>query len=154
MAKKQPVKKKAAAKTSTKAKTAKKPLKQPATKKKANQSKRGKNNVDLECFLSTACIQHKQLPDQCDELKTLRAFRDGYMSATSEGKLLVENYYRIGPGLVRAIEQDSNKAATYRYIYACIQKACAKIVLLENADARNIYTKMVRHLSKKYASQG
>ncbi len=152
MAKKKSNNKKASVKKLTKAKPAKKPIKKAAAKKKTNKPKKGNDTVDLECFLSTACIQHKRLPDQCEELQVLRTFRDKYMRSSPLGNQLVEDYYRLGPGLVAAIETDGNKASTYRYIYGCIKKACAKIVSLENAEAQNIYTRMVKRLTKKYST--
>jgi hypothetical protein len=91
------------------------------------------------------------LPDQCEELTVLRKFRDDYMRDSPKGNQLVKDYYRIGPQLVKSIEKDKNKASTYRYIYTCIKKACAKIAMHENESAQTVYTKMVKRLSKKYS---
>jgi len=150
MAKAKSKSKKTSAKKVTKAKPAKKVLKKAATKKKATKPKKGKDTVDLECFLTTACIRHKQLPDECEELQLLRGFRDNYMRSSAPGARMVEEYYQFGPKLVSAIELDKKKASTYAYIYDCIQKACDKIRLTENEGAQKIYTRMVHQLSKKY----
>jgi len=152
MAKKKAISKKAQVKKSKAAKPAKKVIKKVASKKKPVKRKKGDDTVDLECFLSTACIRHKHLPDQCEELQMLRKFRDDFMKASPLGRQLIEEYYSIGPKLVKAIEQDSNKADTYRYIYSCIKNACIKIRLMENESAQDVYTKMVKQLGKKYAS--
>jgi hypothetical protein len=152
MAKKKSISKKAPIKKSKTTKPAKKVIKKATSKKKPAKPKKGNDTVDLECFLSTACIQHKHLPDQCEELQVLRKFRDEYMRASPLGQQLVKEYYSLGPGLVKAIELDSNKANTYRYIYSCIKNACAKIRLQKNESAQEVYTKMVKRLSKKYTS--
>lgn len=150
MAKAKPKSKKASPKKVTTAKPAKKTVKKATPKKKASKHKKGTDTVDLECFLTTACIQHKHLPDHCEELQLLRGFRDHYMRSSVPGSRLVDDYYKLGPKLVSAIEQDKNKASTYRYIYVCIQKACDNIRHLKNEAAREVYTKMVHQLSKKY----
>lgn len=155
MAKAKSKSKKASVKKVTKAQAVKKalkktPAKKPAAKKKGTQAKRGKDTVDLECFLTTACIRHKHLPDHCEELQLLRSFRDHYMRSSATGIRLVNDYYLLGPQLVSAIEKDKEKASTYRYIYGCIQKACDKILRNKNQGAQNVYTKMVHQLSKKY----
>lgn len=55
------------------------------------------------CFLTTACVRSKNLPDNCDELETLRAFRDSFMMFTTQGRSEVKAYYKIAPALVEAI---------------------------------------------------
>jgi len=59
------------------------------------------------CFLTTACVTAQGLPDNCLELETLRAFRDGYVARQPGGKALIKEYYRIAPGIVAAIEARS-----------------------------------------------
>ncbi|MCU0360161.1 MAG: hypothetical protein MUF75_05490 [Bacteroidia bacterium] len=126
------------------------PVKKKTVKKKATKSKRGNDSVDLECFLSTACIQHKQLPDNCTELQLLRKFRDDFMKPSPTGEALVNHYYKIGPELVKAIEKDKNKKRTYAFIFSCIQNACEKIRLQQNSKAQMVYVKMVKRLMHKY----
>lgn len=55
------------------------------------------------CFLTTACVQAKNLSDDCDELETLRVFRDSFMMSTEQGRTEVEYYYGIAPAIVNAI---------------------------------------------------
>ncbi len=133
-----------------KAKPTKRVAKKQSQKKKNGKSPKGNDKVDLECFLSTACIQYKKLPDDCRQLELLRKFRDEHMKASAKGNHLVQEYYKLGPLLVKAIESDKNKKNTYRYIYSCILSACNKIVLQENTKAQMVYVKMVRHLISKY----
>lgn len=44
------------------------------------------------CFLTTACCEFMNLPDDCEELQTMRKFRDDYLSKTEEGKNLIKFY--------------------------------------------------------------
>lgn len=148
--KKTPAKEKKSGKTKVLKKSTKKVPKKSAPKKKKGAGKKGKEKIDLECFLSTACIQHKGLPDTCKELQLLRNFRDHYMRKSVRGNELVMEYYTLGPSLVKSIERDAKKTSIYRYIFECIEKACTKIVNEEKEAAQKIYTKMVNRLSKKY----
>ena len=57
------------------------------------------------CFLTTACCQHKGLADGCDELQTLRAFRDSYMRPREDLRGLVQEYCRVAPDIVDAVNR-------------------------------------------------
>lgn len=69
------------------------------------------------CYLTTACVQHMQLADDCEELQQLRFLRDNYMSRTKAGRELVKKYYSNGPAVVKAINACSNSASIYEYMY-------------------------------------
>lgn len=53
------------------------------------------------------------LPDDCDELKTLRSFRDSYMLATPERLALVKQYYAQAPAIVATLDAKADKSAIY-----------------------------------------
>ncbi len=69
------------------------------------------------CFLTTACIEFKGLPDHCVELTELRAFRDGPMQRMREGRRLIRDYYRMAPDIVAAIERQPNRAEILGDLY-------------------------------------
>lgn len=100
------------------------------------------------CFLTTACCQHKGLPDDCYELTTLRSFRDTYLLKTEEGQKLVEEYYRIAPSIVDDILASANKEDILESIY---NEICKIIVLVEAkrfAQAIEAYRAMVVNVQK------
>ena len=69
-----------------------------------------KNTSDEEnCFITTACVKHYNLDDNCYQLRTLRNFRDTYLLKSLKNKQLVEEYYSIAPRLVRQLKTDKNK---------------------------------------------
>lgn len=80
------------------------------------------------CFLTTACCQHRGLPDDCYELTTLRNFRDTHLMKTEEGRSLVEEYYKIAPAIVDGIMASANSAEILENIYGEI---CRVLVLIE-----------------------
>ncbi len=56
------------------------------------------------CFFTTAAVGTLGLSDDCWELRTLRAFRDGPLSRTAEGLALTARYYAEAPRLVAGID--------------------------------------------------
>ncbi len=62
-----------------------------------------------DCFLTTACVKYYGLKDDCYQLQTLRKFRDGYLSGSSQNRILVHQYYSIAPRLVKLLEVDKDK---------------------------------------------
>ena len=74
-------------------------------------------DVDEDCFLTSACVFYKGLPDNCSELQILRNFRDGYMANSAYGKSLINDYYEVGPKTVQAIYNHPQKAEIFEFIY-------------------------------------
>ena len=71
-----------------------------------------------ECFLSTACMISRGLPDDCVELQTLRHFRDGYLCGeVSDGPALIRGYYAIAPGVVRGINALDDSTRIWDHVY-------------------------------------
>jgi hypothetical protein len=57
------------------------------------------------------------LPDDCDELQTLRKWRDQFSKDSSEFKLLKDEYYKFAPIIVKKIDEDENKVGIYNCLY-------------------------------------
>ena len=105
------------------------------------------------CFITTAVCEAEGLPDDCAELTAFRAFRDGYLRACPDGEALIEEYYRIAPGIVSCIDVCSDRAAKYAAIRDKWLSPCYRDLLagrLEPCKAR--YVDMVRSLEKEYLS--
>ena len=51
-----------------------------------NASSGSKDNDNGGCYLTTACVAARGLPDTCIELQTLRAFRDGVLARQPGGR--------------------------------------------------------------------
>lgn len=102
------------------------------------------------CYLTTACIQAKNLPDDCEELTLLRQFRDNYLVKKKSGSELIDLYYQYSPMIVRTIEEDEDKDLIYRYIYTVIRKCVDAIKKGELEDTYKIYCEMVVKLKKKF----
>lgn len=103
------------------------------------------------CFLTTACVTHRGLADNCTELNTLRKLRQEHMRTNKEGKAMLQVYDRLGPALVNAICAADNKEEILEYMY---QKMILPAVdLVKNnkpADAISYYKIFTQALSERY----
>jgi hypothetical protein len=61
--------------------------------------------VGGSCFITTAVCRKLNLPDDCEQLTTLRNFRDTYMKYSPEREELVAQYYREAPAIVEKLDK-------------------------------------------------
>lgn len=101
---------------------------------------------DNNCFITTACVKYYGLGDNCYQLKTLRKFRDEYLSKSSENSLLVDQYYSVAPRLVIQMESDRNKGSLYKTVFEKINAACSAIESKRFEEAKSIYKEAVFYL--------
>lgn len=60
------------------------------------------------CFISTAVCQSQNLPDDCDELTTLRYFRDNQLLNDEKTTHLVYEYYEKSPKLIHKLDNNND----------------------------------------------
>lgn len=72
------------------------------------------------CFLTSACCEFKGKPDDCDELETLREFRDTYLKAKKYGEEIIRIYYEDAPAIVQQINSNPKREEIYEAIYCRI----------------------------------
>lgn len=106
------------------------------------------------CFLTSACVEAKGLPDDCHELSILRSFRDGYLSSLPGGREEVAEYYSIAPQIVAAIKDRANAPAIFNSIYEKLVRPCVEMIERgENKSAHKLYRDSVRQLQNQYLAQ-
>lgn len=109
---------------------------------------------DYDCFLTTACVNERNLPDNCYELETLRKLRDYHMLQNREGKHLVEEYKNIGPQLIRIINDCENRSDIYNYIYSHLIVPSLRLIEAgRNAEAVQYYREFVGGMKERYLSE-
>ena len=110
------------------------------------------NPSDSRCYLTTACIRAKNLPDNCKELMTLRSFRDIYLKSFEDGRYDVQYYYQIAPSIVSAIDNRPNADQIYLDIYDKLITPCVKMIAEGNfAEAHRLYKDTALALKKEFA---
>lgn len=103
------------------------------------------------CYLTSACVSSKGLPDDCYELETLRHYRDNWLKKTSEGLLVIAEYYAIAPKIVEEIDKKDNKEAIYDDIYENMVIPCVKYIEEEKfQEALELYRNMTLKLRTEY----
>lgn len=92
------------------------------------------------CYLTTACVIAKDLPDDCAELQTLRTFRDEYLNSTEGGRQDIEQYYRCAPKLVKTLDKLPDSKQVYDRIYAELVIPCVEFIKdRKYEEAYNLY---------------
>jgi hypothetical protein len=102
------------------------------------------------CFITTACVEAKGLPDDCYELETLRAFRDGYIRAMPNGEALIAEYYEIAPKIVARIKAQPNAQEILSGLYEEVVKSVKSIEANNYEQALQNYSAIVLKLREKY----
>lgn len=102
------------------------------------------------CFITTACIISKGLPDDCEELEVLRDFRDNYLINREHGRELFNFYYTHSPSIVSGINSQPDAPEIYESLYTVIQNCVGYIRRDELEKAFRIYVQMVLMLREKY----
>lgn len=106
------------------------------------------------CFLTSACVEAKGLPDDCEELQTLRKFRDEYLAKQECGSCEIKHYYQVAPAIVDAINKLPNKAEIWDQIYTRLILCCVEWIQTgENEKAYNTYKRAVIELKEKYIKE-
>lgn len=70
----------------------------------------------------------KGLPDDCDKLQTLRAFRDGYLSEREGGCKEIERYYSVAPIIVAEINRLPDAERIWEQVYADLVVPCEQMI--------------------------
>lgn len=108
---------------------------------------------DSRCYLTTACIRAKNLPDNCTELMTLRVYRDTYLQSFEEGICDIQHYYEIAPSIVLAIDAQPNAEQIYAGIYDNLIIPCVKLIADGNfKQAHQLYKDAALALKKDFVT--
>ncbi|MBU2616237.1 MAG: hypothetical protein KKC19_03980 [Nanoarchaeota archaeon] len=103
------------------------------------------------CYITTACVGAKDLPDDCLELQTLRNFRDGYLANQLEGSSLIQAYYSSAPNIVKAINREPNAQDIFAEIFdRDIATAVRMILEGNNEGALKHYMDTVMRMRNRF----
>ena len=106
------------------------------------------------CYLTTACIKAKNLPDDCVELQTLRNFRDNYVAKTPGGTADIEHYYATAPEIVNRINTLKNAKDFWKEIYEKLVLVCTDLInKSEFEEAYSLYKSYSLKLEKEFLNQ-
>jgi hypothetical protein len=104
-----------------------------------------------KCFITTAVCRARGLGDDCDELATLRHYRDTVLSRTEAGRADIHRYYDLAPAIVARIDSELDASLVYARIYTDeILPAIDAIRGGRHAQAHAIYRAMFERLRARY----
>jgi hypothetical protein len=110
----------------------------------SNASASEAENEGGGCYITTAVCTLLGLGDDCEELQTLRSFRDTYMQETPERSAMVDDYYATAPSLMRHMEYFKERKAIFaRWLELYIRPAVACIRRGANDQALQLYSEML-----------
>ena len=103
------------------------------------------------CFLSSACVIAKNLPDNCRELEVLRSFRDEFMLSLKSGPDDIKHYYSTAPKIVDAINRSEDATATWSRIYNELVAKCVGLIDAgQYTQAYDFYKYYFKRLEEQY----
>lgn len=103
------------------------------------------------CYLTTACMSYMldNFNDNCDELMTLRWFRDNFVSKED-----IKHYYDIAPLIVDKINSIPNNSNIYTWIYEYVVKPCVTAIKQKNYEfAYSRYKNSVLALEEQFIKE-
>ncbi|WP_434686691.1 eCIS core domain-containing protein [Pseudanabaena minima] len=125
----------------------------PTSKEEVGKNKGTTTKKKIGCYITTACINARGLSDDCEELQTLRQFRDQYMLNLPSGQDLVEFYYEQSPRIVNAIDKSERSEAIYEDLYQVI-RGCVDVIHQANYHkALTTYIAMVLQLRDEFTPE-
>ena len=103
------------------------------------------------CFITTAAVEFMGLDDDCEELNTLRIFRDKLVAEDSELRELVLEYYRTAPQIVKAISESEDKEEVLNEIYNDVVLTVVSLLKAgEIEQAKKQYLAIYNRLKERY----
>ncbi|MBQ7581250.1 MAG: hypothetical protein IJU25_00350 [Lachnospiraceae bacterium] len=103
------------------------------------------------CYVTTAVCLSIGKGEDCSEIRILKEYRDGFLSAEADGKALIEEYYDIAPTIVNRINKQKNAQETYQEIYRNYISPCIDLIAEDRlVDCKNLYVQMMRTLQQEY----
>lgn len=102
------------------------------------------------CYITTACVQHKGLPDDCEELMLLRSFRDNYLLKKENGAAMLQQYYDYSPLILHSIGRRPDEDEILARLYKIIRQCADEIKNGRDEVAFAIYCKMVVELKNEF----
>lgn len=100
--------------------------------------------------MTEAAVTYKGLADDCDELMTLRKFRDSYLAFKDGGQEEIESYYKMAPQIVAKLEEHSNREEILESIWSGLVLPCVSLIKIgENQTCHQLYKTYTLELSQK-----
>jgi hypothetical protein len=102
------------------------------------------------CFLTTACVEHAGLPDDCEELVSMRRFRDEYLVNLPGGAAVLDEYYCLAPRIIMSIKSKGDAAWVFDKMLSDLRDAISLIKAGRQAEALEFCRQRFEALKKTH----
>lgn len=103
------------------------------------------------CFITTACVEHMGLSDDCEQLNILRMFRDKLVEEDELFREIVLDYYKKAPSVVKKINESENKDEVLEQLYNELVVPCVEMLKNnQEQEAKEHYISTYKKLLKTY----
>ena len=103
------------------------------------------------CWLTTATVTARGLPDDCAELTAMRRLRDVHVKSLPHGNAILWDYYDTAAEIVASIQAEPNAAEIWEAIYTETIVPCVALIQAERyAEAYGIYRARFNQLRAQY----
>lgn len=104
------------------------------------------------CYISTACVAARGLPDNARQLEVLRRFRDEYVAHRPDGPDLIARYYAAAPGILASIGARADSQQLLRAVFEeLVEPSVQMIEAGEFEQALALYRAIVTRLEHEHA---
>lgn len=101
------------------------------------------------CFITTATCEVMGLADDCDELQTLREFRDSWLKENHPED--ITQYYEEAPGIVERIKKIEESEDLFIYLYHAFIYPAVEKIKAEDFQGAYITYKQLFNVAKAFA---
>ncbi len=115
-----------------------------------NAKEQHESSSSSVCFITTACVEAAQLPDDCLELTTLRNFRETYVRSLPKGNEMLEEYQRIAPHILEKINAQPQRQQIYAALFQRVRTSVESILAGKPQEAFENYKNVVAELKAQY----
>lgn len=117
----------------------------------ANKCKEEREKSNKGCFITTAVCGSLGKQDNCDELMTMRRYRDKLKAEDKDMAILIQEYYRVAPLIVQKIDKSNEAKRIYNDLWTTsISKIYINIKQGKSIKAKLQYINMLEELCVRY----
>ena len=112
-------------------------------------------NPNQPCFITTAVCEYFGKEDDCEELTTLRHYRDTWLRDQEDGEKLIREYYECAPKIVDAMKQSERYGEYCETFLSEYIKPCIAFIHEERfEECKELYIEMVHYAKELTEKEG
>lgn len=100
-----------------------------------------------QCYITTAVCEYYGKDNRCEELTTLRNYRDSWLRKQADGEALIADYYSSAPLMVHRMKTSKFYADYCEYLMQNYIRPCIRLIQERRyGECKNLYIEMVLYV--------